>query len=520
MTLLLGWKDLTRDQRGAVLGGIGLLIACAALAWHSVPGNIGHHDTAYYLDGARQLARGNGFVSAESSPSGEKLDIANWPPGFSLMMVPGLWVGLSVHQSAALALGGSYVGLLAAIYSLLLMGSRIRNWPVALAVCAVFGLTPSLLEMQDRLLSDLPMSAALMVAVAATVATLQLGDRWRAGRLSFLIAGALGALFAWVVFIRYAGMFAVAGLVSSMGLLVGLKRIRDFWKQGVVLLGTTVFLVGGWMLRNSILTGEAMGQRGSRMTDPALHVERAVGGVLLWATDVRDFLGKESSSWLAFSLLQFALLFLLSVEAASGRLKRNTAAAVLGFTATAYTAGLILSASMHPFNSLLHPRYWVFVWAALLWMSLLLVVHAKTRFKWILRASFALSLATCFITGYSQYGERHAASVTPSRTRAAPVHEIADEMRKKDCHIVSNDNRVLLVNDAYDELYRFPNSKSAFKKLQKRGPICVVWIKPKVSSRTRVAGKQMKLLEWAEKKKFVHLDRKKRSYEVWLPGPS
>jgi hypothetical protein len=93
-------------------------------------------------------------------------------------------------------------------------------------------------------------------------------------------------------------------------------------------------------------------------------------------------------------------------------------------------------------------------------------------------------------------------------------------MMQKECHIISNDNRVLMVNDAYDELYRFPQSQRSFEQLTKRGDICVVWIRPEGTSRRRAAAKQLKLLKWAEKKKYIRRDRKKGSYEVWLPGAS
>lgn len=109
------------DFRGVAAGALTLFLYSLAIAIHWRPGTFGHHDTAYYLDGARNLAKGAGFISAESNVEGQKLAIANWPPGFSLLMVPGLWLGLSVHESAAFVLGASYVTLILSTYALLLL---------------------------------------------------------------------------------------------------------------------------------------------------------------------------------------------------------------------------------------------------------------------------------------------------------------------------------------------------------------------------------------------------------------
>ncbi len=516
--MLSWWKNLASEERGAYVGGLSLLVFAALLSLHWEPGNIGHHDTAYYLDGARQLASGNGFVSAESSISGQKIAIANWPPGFSLLMVPGIWLGLSVQTSAAFVLGGSYAVLLVSTYALLLLGTTARFWPVALFSCVAFGLTPSLLDMENRLLSDLSMSAAVMSAAAISVALLRQEENWRKSPSGYGWAAGLGGLFASIILIRWAGMFAAFGLVLSFLLCLPLAKIRKHLSLVAVCLGTCALLVGGWMLRNMALTGEAMGRRVTKLSDPALHVERALGGSLMWATDVRDLLGAESSEWFAYSAVLFALSGFLLLAAARARLEKNSACVFLTGTAGSYTVGIVLSAALHPFNSLLHPRYWIFVWATLLCVSLFVAVHARGRFVWPLRGLLALCLLIFGAVGQKQYQNRHPASVTPQRTLVDPVHEIADEMMKRKCQIVSNETRVLMVGSAYERLYRFPNSKRQLQKLHRNGPLCIVWLRPEGASRTKVASKQRGLIEWAKKQHYIHLDRRKSNYEVWLPG--
>jgi hypothetical protein len=507
------------DLRKLIAGGLALFVFSVAIAIHWRPGTIGHHDSAYYLDGARHLAQGAGFVSAESDLNGRKLPIANWPPGFSLLMVPGLWLGFSVHASAAFVLGASYVVLLLSTYALLLVCTRSDHWPFALASCLVFGLTPSLLDMLNRLLSDLPMSAVLVLSLAFSVALLRALPSLKRGYVySVLLAGLLAA----VVLIRWAAMFAVFGVMAAFLVYVPLRTWRKLWKEVVAFTAVGGGLVGGWMLRNWLLTGEIMGQRNVQSTDPTIHLERALSGVLLWATDVRDFCGAKSGAWFSYRLLLGSMVVLGVLALGSKKMKVDSALGirVLILTAVAYFFGMIFSASNHAFNSLLHPRYWIFVWAALLCLAFTLSASASGWLKWPLRGVFSLSLLLYFWVGVGQYLERHEAALALQRTRAAPVQEVAEEMSKRKCQIVSNDNRVLMVTHGYDQLFRFPSSKNQLRELSTRGSICVVWVRPEGDSRLRVAKKQRLLLHFAEKKEWIHLDRRGGTYEIWLPGPS
>lgn len=508
------------ELRGVIGGALALLLVSVAIVVHWRPGTIGHHDTAYYLDGARHLARGEGFVSAESNANGQKFAIANWPPGFSLLMVPGLWLGLTVHASAALVLGGSYVLLLLSTYALLLLCTRSDRWPWALASCLVFALTPSLLDMLNRLLSDLSMSAALLTSLAFTVALLRALPSFQDTRRAYGAAVFLAGLLAAVILIRWAGMFAVLGVLLGMFASVPLRTLRRFWKEAGAFAAVGGALVGGWMLRNWALTGETMGKRSLRATDPVMHLERALGGVFLWATDAREFLGAESGGWLSYRVLLGCLCVLLVVGLRKAKFDSPVGVRVVCITAAAYFFGLIFSAANHSFNSLLHPRYWIFVWAALLCLVFSVATSTAGRLKWPLQATFSLSLLFYAVVGVGQYRARLDASHVLQRTRAAPVQEVAEEISNKNCQIVSNDNRVLLVNHGYKQLFRFPTSKTQMRKLASRGSICVVWVRPEGNSRLKVAKKQRQLLQFAKDKKWIHRDRRRPTYEIWLPGPS
>lgn len=508
------------NLRGALGGALFLLLFSVAISVHYRPGTIGHHDSAYYLDGARHLARGEGFVSAESGVNGEKLAIANWPPGFSLLMVPGLWLGLSVHESAAFVLGGSYVLLLLSIYALLLLCTRFDRWPFALASCLVFGLTASLLDMLNRLLSDLPMSAALVLTLAVSVALLRALPDWRATKSAYGISALWAGLLAAVVLIRWAGMFAVFGVMTAVAVSVPLATLRRLWKRACVFVAVCGAVVGSWMLRNWALTGETMGERHLETTDPSLHLERAVSGVFLWATDARVLFGAESFWWNLYQTLLGVLFLLLVLGFRKATFDFPLGVRLVSITAAAYFFGLVFSASSHTFNSLLHPRYWIFVWAVLLCLAFSASAATTGKLKWATQGAFSLSLLVSFIVGLLHYYARHDAARLLAGTRVAPVQEVAEEMSKKNCQIVSNDNRVLLVNHGYNQLFRFPSSKGQLRKLSTLGAICVVWVRPEGASRLKAAKKQRQLLSFAEKMKWIHLERRRKTYEIWLPGPS
>jgi hypothetical protein len=394
------------NLRGALGGALFLLLFSVAISVHWRPGTTGHHDSAYYLDGARHLARGEGFVSAESGVNGQKLAIANWPPGFSLMIVPGLWLGLSVHESAAVVLGGSYVLLLLSIYALLLLCTRLDRWPWALASCVVFALTASLLDMLNRLLSDLPMSAALVLTLALSVALLRglphFSEKKSAYGISVIGAGLLGA----VTLIRWAGMFAVFGVMTALAVSIPWAALRRLWKQVCVFVAVLAAIVGGWMLRNWALTGETMGQRHLQTTDPSPHLERAVSGVFLWATDARVLFGAESFWWNLYQALLGGLFLLLVLGFRRATFDFPLGVRLISITAAAYFFGLVFSASNHTFNSLLHPRYWIFVWAALLCLAFSACAATTGRLKWAAQGVFSLSLLVSFIVGLSHYYAR------------------------------------------------------------------------------------------------------------------
>ncbi|HEX4355620.1 MAG TPA: hypothetical protein VHZ95_21990, partial [Polyangiales bacterium] len=61
-----------------------LIAGIARFAWAWGPGDAGAFDSAYYLDGARHLARGDGYVSAAVTSEAPSFQpIVRWAPGFS-----------------------------------------------------------------------------------------------------------------------------------------------------------------------------------------------------------------------------------------------------------------------------------------------------------------------------------------------------------------------------------------------------------------------------------------------------
>src|SRR6185369_12967631 len=132
--------NLTAQHVGLIM----LVVVATAIVWIWAPAGDATSDSASYLDGARHLAAGGGFVSSQvrigaTAPR----PIVDFPPGFSLLMVPGIRAGLDVQHSAAVVLGVSYVAYCVATYLLLLAASGGRWPPLALLFVAVLMLSPS-----------------------------------------------------------------------------------------------------------------------------------------------------------------------------------------------------------------------------------------------------------------------------------------------------------------------------------------------------------------------------------------
>ena len=72
------------------------------MPWNS-PAQKAREDSTHYIEGARHLAAGDGYVTGLLEPGDEPRwrPITRFPPGFSLLLVPGIWLGLSPLASAA-----------------------------------------------------------------------------------------------------------------------------------------------------------------------------------------------------------------------------------------------------------------------------------------------------------------------------------------------------------------------------------------------------------------------------------
>ena len=261
---------------------VALVATLVALAFG--PGQAAANDSASYIDGARHLARLEGFVSCRTSWMNKGPDpIVNWPPGFSALMVPGIWAGWTVLESAQIVLGVSFV--LAAVFVFAIARAVLgpRRRVLALAAAATFMLQPSQIDLMDWVLSDLPFLPTVLVSVYLALVI----SRARHPRLRTKIL--LGVAISVMLLVRNAGMLVVPGifigmLISMRGSRSLVQRVREL----VPIVVTIIVLSLPWMIRNKLSGPTLFGSFGIVLTDPLYHGGLALGGAMTWLTDASE----------------------------------------------------------------------------------------------------------------------------------------------------------------------------------------------------------------------------------------
>jgi hypothetical protein len=184
------------------------------------------------LDGARHLARGDGYVSAYSAADHTTFDpITHWAPGTSLLIACGIRLGLEPLSAAALVLGACYAAAVLLVFVLGVELAGRRYWIASLLVSSLFALQPSTLRWMNALLSDLPNATFLLLNVWLTARVM------RSERASLRLRVAWGVGLAAMAVIRYAGMLYVPGLLvaTALGMRSRSLRARAWSFRGMLL---------------------------------------------------------------------------------------------------------------------------------------------------------------------------------------------------------------------------------------------------------------------------------------------
>ncbi|HKP56752.1 MAG TPA: hypothetical protein VJV78_08530 [Polyangiales bacterium] len=367
-----------RRHRGALVElafHVSVFVATWLLARALGSGLDGAWDSAFYLDGARHLARGDGYVSAITASDQVGFGpITRWAPGFSLLMTVPVALGMPVLDAASWVLTASYA---AACTLVGVIGMRVLgrvNWLGSLLAVVAFAMLPSTRRALDLLLSDLPLAT---FALLASCLSIRLA---RARRPSWALRIGLGVCFGAIFLVRYAGALLLPGLVLATFWTMRV-RSRSFWLACWQLAPTCAILVitvAVWIARNLKFGPEPFGERFFAEGVLSEQLHSAWLGMFSWLRQLEDpqHLGPTAPAirWLP----RIALLSALALAFLAWRpVKRSLI--LLGLPAIAYLVLMACAASRVDFDGIDNPRFWVATWPSCFLIILMLALRARRR---------------------------------------------------------------------------------------------------------------------------------------------
>jgi hypothetical protein len=463
---------------------LGIALVSAVLVFFWGAGDAANPDSATYIDGARHLARGEGWVTCRTTiESNAPGPIRAWPPGFSALMVPGIWLGLSPLESARVVLAWSFVAASVLVFLLARKVSGPRAALVPFLAVGLFALQPSQLYVVNRVLSDVPFvpSALLCVYLALRVTSLRNPSLW--------LKVALGAALVGMVLVRNAGLLMAAGIFAGLWLSV---RGSSFVERARALLpvaATSALLFAPWMIRNQLVADNALGRAGIKVTEPFGHSVRAARGTVMWLTDAMEsFGGFRIAAWL-YAAGALALGVALVVTLVRTRLWVLRPLRLLGSVFTVYLCLMIVTATLHPFNDLDQQRFWVASWPLGLLLGLLVLRRARFRHPWLHRAAIGgmvLTLALYSVSFVRMLPKARQASGLLDREIAALAPLMPSKRR---CRLVMNDPRPVLVHRELGPTSVLPRTRAAFDAaLQTHPRLCVAVFGKHEGKKSRKSG--------------------------------
>jgi hypothetical protein len=463
-----------------------LLALSAALAWIWVPGQKAAGDSVYYIEGARHLAAGDGYVTGRLDPGDPARwrPIARFPPGFSLLQVPGIRLGLSPPESAAWVLALSAVALALASFGLL-RSAGAGPWSVALPGAWLAVANRGALSSLDAVLSDLPFAALASAAVLALVRI----ERRRAPdpRLYVLLGLLLGA----ASLVRWAGLYLLAGVLGAVVLSGRAEsRLRAGLARAVLVAGGAGLLIGPWLVRNLLLAGSLAGpqrvetQNGFKLAGAALR-----GLAKLMFPYEAAFAG---TPWLgALGYPSFAVAALLFVALlVVGRPAKLRVARSLLVVAAGYWLLMVASAALGLLYPATSARFWLILPGLLIAASAAIVEQGSLPAAWRGRARIALVAilvlavfpqVTLTATGLER-ADRRRGWLSDSLRDSAPIRFV--RALDAGCRVLANEQRLVLVYYERAPVYRLPSElDEARRALQGAEPVCLVLITREHASR-------------------------------------
>jgi hypothetical protein len=245
-------------------------------------------DSTVYLDGARSIADGAGYV--HSTQIFEENAIKHFPPLYSTLLAGTEVVGIGVISGARLVNGVLLTATTALLYLLVLRSTRGSHVAAALAGVA-FGLSFSIVQVTSRALSESPF---LFIVVAWGLAAHYLARDASPHNRAFLVV-----LTALAPLVRYAGYAFIVALPVVL-LLLDRPRGRRGVRRAFVLTLLAATPAVLWALRNALAEGPEQRKLGSHL--PSLSkVREGIDVVAGWVFPTP--IPSDARPWLLLALV-------------------------------------------------------------------------------------------------------------------------------------------------------------------------------------------------------------------------
>jgi hypothetical protein len=513
-------------SRARLAAALTLLCVGGCALWFGLnarPAVRAYQDSAIYLEGARQLAAGQGFTTALVPLEAERpRAITAYAPGFSALMAPWVTSDRDERGAAAVVLVAAYVAYALATCALVLLAAGPGWWPAAAVLSLALILQPTVIQHVPSILSDLPFAAA-------TTAIAGLALRWlRRDEPSLAGAAGLGVALGGATLIRWSGLH-LAG-VLALGLLVSLPPAlplrRRLTRAAALALGTAASVLP-WLLRNRLRGGSLTGDRYLTLHDPGTIASHVVSGLASGRADLQGLLAAAPVAGHAFDGALALGLGLLLVVMWRGRAWRARAPRLLFGLALGYAAALGITAWLHIVDALVAPRYWLPVWPLLGAGAVGALAHARLsrRARLAVAAAWLLPLAAAAALFDAHRVELTRPEVELERyflderlASSAPVAWVRSKGR--DCAVVSNYALPLTLH-ARPRLVRAlrPDAEALRAFLASRDDVCIAYFHRREAYRAHPEADPGPVLAALAREGRIRRIQRDGFGEIWLQVP-